>query len=79
IALRTQALKLGGRQLGRVTAQIARDGGTWRRNLDAEQLAGRIELRGVHGGGIDSVQARLTRLSLPRQEADTVSELIDPG
>jgi uncharacterized protein (TIGR02099 family) len=79
IALRTQALKLGGRQLGRVTAQIARDGGTWRLNLDAEQLAGRIELRGVHGGGIDSVQARLTRLSLPRQEADTVSELIDPG
>jgi uncharacterized protein (TIGR02099 family) len=79
IALRSQALKVGGRQLGRVNAQVARDGSTWRINLDAEQLAGRIELRGVRGSQIDAVQARLTRLSLPRSEAETVSELIDPG
>jgi uncharacterized protein (TIGR02099 family) len=79
IALRSQALKVGGRQLGRVNAQVARDGSTWRINLDAEQLAGRIELRGVRGSQIDAVQARLTRLSLPRSEAEKVSELIDPG
>lgn len=79
IALRSQALKLGGRQLGRVVALIARDGTTWRINVDAEQLNGRIELRGGRDGQIDAVQARLTRLSLPRQEAETVSELIDPG
>jgi uncharacterized protein (TIGR02099 family) len=79
ISLRSQALKVGGRQLGRVVAQIARDGSTWRLNVDAEQLNGRIELRGGRDGQIDAVQARLTRLSLPRQEAETVSDLIDPG
>ena len=79
IALRSQALKVGGRQLGRATALVARDGANWRINVDAEQIAGRIELKGVKGGQIDAVQARLARLSLPRQEADSVSELIDPG
>jgi uncharacterized protein YhdP len=79
IALRSQALKVGGRQLGRASAMVARDGANWRVNVDAEQLAGRIELKGVKGSQIDAVQARLSRLSLPRQEADSVSELIDPG
>jgi len=79
ISLRSQALKVGGRQLGRVAAQVVREGSTWRLGVDAEHLAGRIELRGVRGGQIDAVQARLTRLSLPRSEADTVSDLIDPG
>ncbi|NCT83361.1 MAG: TIGR02099 family protein [Comamonadaceae bacterium] len=79
IVLRSQALKVGGRQLGRVAAMVARDGANWRINVDAEQIAGRLELKGVRGGQIDAVQARLARLSLPRQEADSVSELIDPG
>ncbi|CAM3772595.1 YhdP family protein [Roseateles saccharophilus] len=82
IVLRSQALKIGGRQLGRVNAQVARDGSVWRLAIDAEQLAGRIELRGVNlgrGSSVDAVQARLTRLSLPRAEADSFSELIDPG
>ncbi len=79
IGLRSQALKVGGRQLGRVSATVARDGATWRLNVDAEQLTGRIELKGVRGGQIDAVQARLARLSLPRSEADSVSELMDPG
>ncbi|HEV6964336.1 YhdP family protein [Roseateles sp.] len=79
IVLRSQALKVAGRQLGHVTAQIARDGAAWRLNVDAEQLAGRIELKGVHGSQVDAVQARLTRLSLPRSEAESFSELIDPG
>ncbi len=79
IALRSQALKVGGRQLGRVTAQVAREGTTWHLNVDAEHVAGRIELRGVRGNQIDAVQARLSRLSLPRSEAESVSDLIDPG
>jgi uncharacterized protein YhdP len=79
IALRSQALKVGGRQLGRASALVARDGANWRINVDAEQIAGRIDLKGVKGSQIDAVQARLARLSLPRQEADSVSELIDPG
>jgi uncharacterized protein (TIGR02099 family) len=78
IALRSQALKVGGRQLGRVSAIVARDGSNWRLNIDAEQVTGRIELKGVKGGQIEAVQARLTRLSLPRSEAETVSELMDP-
>ncbi len=82
ILLRTQALKVGGRALGRVQAQIARDGSNWRLDLDAEHLAGRIELRGVNmsrgGSQVDQVRARLTRLQLPKQEADSVSQLIDP-
>jgi uncharacterized protein (TIGR02099 family) len=79
ISLRSQALKIGGRQLGRASAVVAREGANWRVNIDAEQLSGRIDLKGVKGGQIDAVQARLTRLSLPRQEAESVSELIDPG
>ncbi|MFG6433477.1 YhdP family protein [Roseateles sp. LYH14W] len=79
IALRSQALKVGGRQLGRVSAMVARDGNHWRLNVDAEQITGRIDLKGVDGGQIDAVQARLTRLSLPRSEADSVSELMDPA
>ncbi len=79
ISLRSQALKIGGRQLGRASALVARDGTNWRVNIDAEQISGRIELKGVRGGQIEAVQARLARLSLPRQEADSVSELIDPA
>ncbi|MFG6442815.1 YhdP family protein [Roseateles sp. LKC17W] len=79
IALRSQSLKIGGRQLGRVAATVSRDGANWRLNVDAEQLNGRIELRGVRGDRIDTVQARLTRLSLPRSEAQSVSELMEPG
>ncbi|RZL37116.1 MAG: TIGR02099 family protein, partial [Rubrivivax sp.] len=79
IGLRSQALKVGGRQLGRVSATVAREGTTWRLNVDAEQITGRIELRGVHDGQVDAVQARLLRLSLPRSEAESVSDLIDPA
>ncbi len=79
IALRSQSLKVGGRQLGRVSAMAARDGANWRLDIDSEQLTGRIELKGVRGAQVDTVQARLTRLSLPRSEADTVSEMMDPA
>ncbi|MFG6486402.1 YhdP family protein [Roseateles sp. BYS78W] len=79
ISLRSQALKVGGRQLGRVSAVVAREGANWRINVDAEQLTGRIDLKGVRGNQVDTVQARLTRLSLPRSEADSVSELMDPA
>ncbi len=79
VALRSQALKVGGRQLGRASALVARDGANWRINIDAEQIAGRIDLKGVRGGQIDAVQARLAKLSLPRQEVESVTELIDPA
>ncbi|PZR18888.1 MAG: TIGR02099 family protein, partial [Azospira oryzae] len=69
--------------MGRVQAQIARDGSNWRLELDAEHLAGRIELRGVNlgrgGSQIEQVRARLSRLQLPKQEADSVTQLMDPA
>jgi uncharacterized protein (TIGR02099 family) len=79
IALRSQSLKLAGRQLGKVSAMVQRDGGRWRLDVDADQLSGRIELKTGRGGQLEAVQARLVRLSLPRSEADPVGELIDPG
>jgi uncharacterized protein (TIGR02099 family) len=79
ISLRSQSLKIAGRQLGRASAVVTREAANWRINIDAEQLSGRIDLKGVKGGQMEAVQARLTRLSLPRQEAESVSEFIDPG
>jgi len=79
ISLRSQSLKVSGRQLGRVAATAARDGANWRLDIDSEQLSGRIELKGVRGTQVDTVQARLARLSLPRSEADSVSEMMDPA
>lgn len=79
VSLRSQALKVAGRQLGRASAVVARDGANWRVNIDAEQIAGRIDFKGVRGSQIDAVQARLSKLSLPRQEVESVTELIDPA
>ncbi|MFT7722675.1 MAG: YhdP family protein [Roseateles sp.] len=79
IALRSQALTLHGRQLGAVAATAARDGAHWRIDVDAAQAAGRIDLQGVRDGRVDAVQARLTRLALPRAQADPVGELMAPA
>ncbi|MCV2419729.1 YhdP family protein [Paucibacter sp. DJ2R-2] len=77
IAMRATALQLSGRTLNRLLLGASRvpgaDAQHWRFNLDAEQMSGQIELRGGAGG---LVHARLSRLSLPRQEADSVSQLL---
>ena len=77
IALRASALQLSGRTLNRLVLGASRVAGAdaqhWRFNLDAEQMSGQVELR---GGAAGLVHARLSRLSLPRQEADTVSQLL---
>lgn len=86
VKLRSRQLKLDGRQLSGVSAQISRnpEASVWALQLDAEQLAGLVELRGVRlqaPAEVGEVHARLTRLSLPRQEAETMSaragELLD--
>lgn len=86
VNLRSRQLRLDGRQLSGVAAQISRnpDASVWRLQLDAEQLAGLVELRGVQFSApaeVAEVHARLSRLSLPRQDADTMSaratELLD--
>ncbi|RQO54724.1 TIGR02099 family protein [Paucibacter sp. KBW04] len=87
IALRAQQLLLSGRTLSKVVAGISRSPAgepeSWRATLDAEQLSGFVELRppqGVQGAkDVGRVYARLARLSLPKQEADSVTQLLDKG
>ena len=71
-----QSLQIAGRPLTQLVAAIshgeAGDPGLWRFALDAEQLSGTIELRKQN-----LIYARLARLSLPKQEADSVSELLE--
>ncbi len=76
IGLRAQSLQIAGRPLTKLVAGIshgeAADPGLWRFAIDAEQLSGTIELRNK-----SLIYARLARLSLPKQEADSVSELLE--
>ncbi|MBY0237198.1 MAG: TIGR02099 family protein, partial [Burkholderiaceae bacterium] len=75
-SLRVQNLQVAGRTLNKVAAGIAKlDGEGWRFALDAEQLSGVIELRGAQASS--QVSARLSRLSLPKQAADSVTQLLE--
>ena len=81
LAVRAQSLQLGGRPLTRLVAGITQGSGaesdSWRFSLDAEQLSGSVELRKIKAGAAGLVVARLSRLSLPEQAADSVSELLE--
>ncbi|WP_428421502.1 YhdP family protein [Methylibium sp.] len=87
VALRAQELLTGGRQLHGVVAGLSRgslsDGGVWRANLDATEFNGYAEYRPPGGGaraageGAGRIYARLSRLSLPKSEAEAVSSLLE--
>ncbi|MDC8787217.1 YhdP family protein [Roseateles koreensis] len=86
INLRALHLHLAGRSMSHVVANISRVGGVegegWRFGLDADQLSGLIEVRGGAAGQASApgrVFARLSRLSLPKQEVDSVTQLLDQG
>ncbi|MBT9491586.1 MAG: TIGR02099 family protein [Paucibacter sp.] len=85
IALRANALQMAGRSLTRVVAGVTQAPGpaqnTWRFTVDAQQMAGFIELRAAQAGQAGLVFARLSRLSVPRQEAEGVGQILDsqPG
>lgn len=84
IALRAQSLQFGGRPLTKVTAGITRMPGSdagWRFSLDAEQLGGFIEWRAARGRDAGRIHARLARLSLPKSEVESVTQMLDqqPG
>ncbi len=77
VALRAQSIVSGGRRLNNLVLGVSQDGadGTWRGNIDAEQLAGYIEYRaGAAQPG--RVYARLSRLALPPGEASSVETLL---
>ncbi|MBC7730522.1 MAG: TIGR02099 family protein [Bacteriovorax sp.] len=87
IALRVQDLNVGSRRLTHVVAGVSQDAGTWRANVDADQLNGYVEYRppaargapGASGsaGAAGRVYARLSRLSLPKSDVEQVESLLD--
>ena len=77
IALRAQRLSLWSRPLTRVVAGLSHADGVWRANLDADQLDGYVEYRPPRRAGAGLVYARLSRLALPKSEADSVETLLE--
>ncbi len=77
VALRAQSIVSGGRRLNNLVLGVSQDAadGSWRGNIDAEQLAGYVEYRaGAAQPG--RVYARLSRLALPPAEASSVETLL---
>ncbi len=84
IDLKAQSLVLTGRTLKQLSATIGRVAyangtGGWSLKLDAEQLDGRVELQTNRAGQLGRVHARLSRLSIPKQEVEAVTNLLDRG
>ena len=78
LTIKAQTLQAAGRTLNRVTAGLSRDAGAgWRASVDAEQLSGLIELRTAKPNQPGRIYARLSRLSVPKSDADTVDQLLD--
>jgi uncharacterized protein (TIGR02099 family) len=80
IALRVGELANGSRRLTNLTAGLSQDNdGLWRANVDANELDGYLEYRPARrgGGGPGRVFARLSRLSLPKGEAEGVESLLE--
>ena len=77
ITLNVGQLTLAQRKLNRVVAGITLNDNTWRATVDAEQLAGVAEYRQSRSGSAGRVYARLSRLNLPRTEAESVESLLD--
>jgi uncharacterized protein (TIGR02099 family) len=76
VALRVDELRLGGRRLTKVTANLTGEDAVWRASGAAEQLAGSAEYRLPRSGsGPGRLQARLSRLSLA--ENDEIDSLLE--
>lgn len=76
LAIRAQALTLGGRTLHNVVVGGAREGLQWRANLDARELNGYLEYRQSAGSTPGRVFARLARLTLAPGAASDVEALL---
>ncbi len=91
IGLRAHEVQIGSHRLNQVAAKVALDGPLWRVNLESEQASGTIEYRppravtnasASHGdegvaGSAGRFYARLSRLSLPKEDASDVETLLD--
>lgn len=78
LAVRAQALVVGGRTLNQVVVGGSREGLLWRANLDAQQLNGYVEYRQpAAASGSGRVFARLARLTLAPSAVSEVESLLD--
>lgn len=77
LALRAQEVLTGSRRLTRVVAGLSQDDTLWRANVDADQLNGYVEYRPPRRAGGGRVYARLSRLSLPKSDAEGVETLLE--
>ena len=77
MALRARELTAGGYTLRNVVLGGAREGQTWRGNLDADELNGYVEYRQASGTGAGRMFARLSRLTLAQASATDVETLLD--
>ncbi|MBE2242627.1 MAG: TIGR02099 family protein [Burkholderiaceae bacterium] len=82
IGLNVESLVVDGRRLSHLTAGISSFEGRWRATLQADQLEGYVEYGeapadAALGSPSGHVQARLTRLDLPRSEVDNATRLLD--
>ena len=83
VGLRIGEMTTGSRRLGNVTAGLSREGSLWRANVDSDELDGYVEYRPARRGAVPAgpgagrVYARLSRLNLPKGEAERVESLLD--
>ena len=78
LSLRTDELKLQGRQLSKVVASGTRDATVWRANLESTELAGNVEYREAGGVGGARVLARLSRMRLDTGTGSQIENLMQP-
>jgi uncharacterized protein (TIGR02099 family) len=80
LALRANEISVQGYQLRNLVAGASREGGTWRANMDADELSGYAEYR-APGAGPNAlggrVYARLARLNLAANTARDVEALLE--
>ena len=76
--LRTAELVVDGRSLNDVVASGTQQGGQWRGEVQARELAGRIDFREGADGRAGKLSARLARLSIPAGGSDDRTLLAQP-
>ncbi len=77
LAVRTRELVATGRKLNQVVLGGTREGGTWRANVDAQELSGYLEYRQSVGSNPGRVYARLARLVLAPSSVRDVETLLE--
>lgn len=77
LELRTDRLRVGGRELQRVQIDASRDSTLWRAQVQADEVAGRVDYRPGTPRNPGQVTARLSRLVLAQEARGDVERLLD--